>query len=174
MRKLLGLALLVLAGCDSQSGGDLDVGDFDGTFAGARARGGAFHDATGARASAAEAVTVRMDLSVEDDDGGYRTAILMVRVPLAATAGASDVAVGEGAEAELVEFQGGAPVVLETATAGLVRLAEPEGDREWPDLKGRVEALAFPSGTVAGTFRAVDEGAPTPQSRCDARGCVYY
>ena len=172
MRLALLPLLLALAACDAGPGANLDVGEFRGTVAGARASGFVLHDVPEARDASAATFSVRADLFVEGEED--QPTYLVLRLPLATPIEAADLAVGGDVVAEVVSYaEDGTATVLETARTGTVGLFRPEDQgRRWFRLHGTVD-LAFPSGAVVGTFRATPRSGH-PVSHCDALGCTDY
>ena len=176
MRLALLLPLLALAACDTTPAEDLDLGEFVGTVADARAGGFVLHDVAEAREAGAPTFAVRADLRAETGDMDYRPVYVVLRLPLGETveAGEFEVTGADAAVAQIVEYaEDGAVTVLETATAGTVGLLRPEHqDRAWFRVFGTVD-LAFPSGDIVGTFRATPRTGH-PVSGCNAFGCTDY
>ena len=175
MPRLLALPLLLaLAACDTGSAAaDLDLCSFRGFDASIQADvgGGAFHELTRTEADGLASLPFRFDLSA----GESSSRIVTLSVPLdgALRSGTYEVPAG-GAEANLwASTDRGALAIQEVATQATLTVTEVRRSGSYADVVGSVE-IAFPSGTLTGTFRAVDRARPMPVSGCTATGCVVY
>ena len=160
MRTLCLALLVVAAGCDSVAGGDLDVGAFDGYDAQVRVVGSAVHR-TDARTSRLEST-----LAPASDPDQRRT----VLVDLPPTAAEAE---GDFARVHAEASAAADAAVRESTADGAVTVTSVRASDGYATIAGTV-ALPFPSGTLTGTFRAVDARRPVPVRDCSGRDCVTY
>lgn len=164
-------ALLVLAACDSGEGGDLDVGSFIGTDATVHVSGWSFHRAHEAEADGANTVPLWVEYASAEGHSVDRRRV-GVRLPRGGGLAVGTYAVTADSPATGVWWRDNEPQPAETAT-GVVTVTSLKPEGNYVEVHGTLD-LAFASGSVSGTFRAVDAGAPAPASECTSLGCTWY
>lgn len=178
MRPLaLLLSLAVLAACDSgPSNADLDLGEFRGADAAIEGavNGWAFHDLSGAEAGGLATVPIRLELRA----GDTASRVVGVNVPLDGrlVPGIYPLSADASAEASSwISSTFGGTDELFLSVDGTVTIDEVRRTSEYAKVIGSVE-IVFSTGTLTGTFRAVDSAQPSPVSGCNpARTvCNYY